>query len=102
MQTIGSKSLNGIQGSTFSIRLEYNKDYVVVHLPYVEKFTLGTYKEMQILLEDWLEFFKSVGYDGIYAAAETHNEKIIRLINRLGFKFVGNGSGVKVYKFTGE
>lgn len=102
MQTVGSKSLNGIRSDNFSIRLEYNKDYVVVHLPHVDKFTTATFKEMSYLLEDWCEFFQSVGYEGIYAAADIGNTKIIRLATRLGFRFVGNGLGVKVFKYIGD
>ena len=102
MPTVGSKSLNGIQGSTFEVRLEYNKDYVILHLPRIDKFTVDTYKEMVLLLEDWYNFFRTVGYDCIYAAVDPYNSKIIRLLSKLGFKGVGSNMGMSIFKYTGD
>lgn len=102
MPTPSSKSLHGIKGENFTIRLEYNKDYIIVHLPSVDKFSVGDFKEMRMLLEDWSEFFMTVGYDGLYAAIDPNNSKLARLVSRLGFKKLGGQSGRDVYRFRGE
>lgn len=99
MRTKGSKSLLGIKGTDFEIRLEYSDEYVLVHLPYVARFTKGAFIEMSVLLEEWNDFFKTVGYDGIYAALDTNNTKIVRLATKLGFRPLGNSHGLVVYKY---
>lgn len=101
MQTTGSK-LRGIQGKNFEIQLEYTKDFVAIHIPVVDKFTLDTLKEMKYMLEDWVAFFKTVGYQGIYAVVGIHNSRITKLAQMAGFKVVGVTHEATVFLYTGE
>ena len=99
--TISSTSLFGIKGEDFNIRLEYNKDFIIIHLPYVDKFTKSTYLEMKTLLEDWNTFFKTVGYKETFVAFDPNNQKITKLVRLLNFSYIGNNEGLSIYKYTG-
>jgi len=94
-----SKSLNGIRGSCFDVRLEYNKEYVIIHLPIVEKMNKGTLIEMTQLLEDWAVFFKTAGYKGLYAVVPPQS-KIEKLASMMKFVYLGEyeKNSIMVYK----
>lgn len=98
MQTPASKSLVLFEGE-YSVRLEYSKDYAIIHLPYINKFTKEIYQDMMFKLEDWSEFLATAGYNGIYAAVDPANKKIIRLLNKLGFMFQGASQGMFVFRY---
>ena len=99
MQSIPvSKSLEGIRGSCFSIRLEYNKDFIILHLPTIDKMTKEVLVEMKTMLSDWWLFVKTMGYKAIFAAVEpTH--KINKLLHMLKFEYIGKDSEYFVYRF---
>jgi hypothetical protein len=97
-QTLVSKSLMGIKGSCFEIRLEYNSDFIIVHLPSIDKMSKSVFMEMEILLKDWWDFFKTVGYKALFAAAEP-DHKINKLIHMLGFQYVGADETYLIYQF---
>ena len=102
MPTNASKRLKGIRGSTFEVDLEYNKTYIILHLPTVDKFTKSTLFEMQYLLDDWWNFFKTVGYTEIYAAVEPANRTINRLLRRIHFKQIGSSNGMNIWSYRGD
>jgi hypothetical protein len=85
----------------YSVRLEYNKEFVIVHLPVVNKFNRSVQMDMEYRLEDWLDFFSNLGYNGLWTAIDPSNKKIIRLLNNLNFKKQGESDGMEVYKFEG-
>lgn len=93
-----SKKLNGIKGSCFSIQLEYNEDFIILHLPIVDKMTKEVLIEMKTMLSDWWLFVKTVGYKAIFAAVEP-NHKVNKLLQMLDFKYVGEDKGYFVYQF---
>ena len=102
MSTNASNRLKWIKGSTFSVDVEYNKDYVILHLPTVDKFTKATLFEMQYLLDDLWLFFKTVGYTRIYAAVDPNNAKINKLLRILKFKVTGTADNLRVWSYTGD
>lgn len=93
-----SKKLNGIKGSCFSIQLEYNEDFIILHLPIVDKMTKEVLIEMKTMLSDWWLFVKTVGYKAIFAAVKP-NHKVNKLLQMLDFKYVGEDKGYFVYQF---
>lgn len=97
-QTHVSKNLFGIKGSCFDIRLEYSKDFIIVHLPKVERMTKSAYLEMKKMLDDWLEFFKTVGYSCIHTGI-TPDKKSNKLALMLGFKYLGTNQGYLIYQY---
>ena len=96
-----SKSLTLFETENYSVRLEYNDDYVIIHLPRVDKFNKEVFVDMKYKLEDWYEFFTTAGFNGIFAAVDPNDEKIKRLLNMLGFKYKGCADNMYVY-FYGE
>lgn len=102
MSTNASKRLKGVKGSTFEVDLEYNKDYIILHLPSVDKFTKSTFFEMQYLLDDWWDFFQTVGYTEIFAAVDPNNKPINRLLRRLNFKPLGLSDSMRIWSYRGE
>lgn len=93
-----SKSLYGIRGSCFDIRLEYNEDFIIVHLPSIDKMTKSVFIEMRVLLYDWWKFFETAGYKAVFAAVEPE-DKINKLVFMLGFEYVGDSEEYHVYQF---
>ncbi len=96
-----SKSFTFIETKDYTIRLEYNEKFVIVHLPYIEKMDKGVFIDMKYRLEDWYEFMTTAGYQGVYAAVDPNDSKIIRLIEMLGFRYKGSADNMSVY-FYGE
>jgi hypothetical protein len=97
-QTHVSKDLFGIRGSSFEIRVEYSKEYIIVHLPKVTKINRSVLLEMKSLLENWLEFCKTVGYSCIYTGI-TPEKKSNKLAMMLGFKYIGTNQGYLIYQY---
>lgn len=87
-----------IKGEGYVVRVEYNKDYVIIHLREIDRFTKEVFIDMRIRLEDFSDFVKEVQGGPIWAAAPNHNTKIKRLLGGLGFKFVGYSEDLTVYK----
>ena len=96
-----SKSFTAIETPHYSIRLEYNGDYVILHLPNIEKMDKGVFLDMKFRLEDWYDFFTVAGYAGVFAAVDPENQKIQKLLLMLGFKLKGFADNMNVY-FYGE
>lgn len=96
-----SKSFTFIETKDYTIRLEYNEKFVIVHLPYIEKMDKGVFIDMKYRLEDWYAFMTTAGYQGIFAAVDPNDEKIKRLLSMLGFKYKGCADNMYVY-FYGE
>lgn len=96
-----SKSFTCLETKDYSIRLEYNEEYVIVHLPFIGKMDKGVFLDMKYRLEDWYEFFITAGYKGIFAAVDPNDKKIKKLLDMLGFKYKGFADNMCVY-FYGE
>ncbi len=96
-----SKSINVVETEDYSIRLEYNKDYVILHMPSISKMDKGVFIDMKFRLEDWYDFFITAGYGGIFAAVDPNDQKIQRLLEMLGFELKGFADNMNVY-FYGE
>lgn len=96
-----SKTFTAIETPDYSIRLEYNKDYIILHLPRVDRMTKNVFLDMQYRLEDWNEFFQTIGYSGMFVAVDPLNIKIQKLLVKLGFTYKGSADNMNVY-FYGE
>lgn len=92
-----SKRFRLFNTDNFGVDLEYSKDYVIIHLPWLDSFTIKAYKDMLVALEDYSEFFKAMGQDKLYAAVDTNNTKIKRLLTKLGFTRVGLDKDLDIY-----
>ncbi len=84
----------------YSVRLEYSKDFLIVHLPYCNKFSKEVFQDMQFRLDDWDRFAKVLGFNGIYAAIDPDNYKMKRLLGMLEFKYQGHSDKMDVYRYA--
>lgn len=82
----------------YGIDLEYSKDIVIIHLPWLSKFTADTYKEMLRDLKEFSLFFKTLGITKFYAAVDTNNVKIKNLLKKLGFIRASISGDLDVYE----
>jgi hypothetical protein len=94
----GSKDFFGIKGSTFTIRLEYTKEIIIVHLPEVSSFSKATLKEMKELLDQWSSFFSDLGFNGVWAGVPK-GHKVQRLLLLLGFVFKGVKEETLIFQY---
>lgn len=93
-----SKRFRLFNTDTFGVDLEYSKDYLIIHLPWLDSFSIKAYRDMLIALEDYSGFFKTMGQKKLYAAVDTNNTKIKRLLSKLGFVRVGINKDLDVYE----
>jgi hypothetical protein len=96
--TRGSKDLI-VQSDGYVFRLEYNEDYVIVHLRHIDKFTKEVFQDMLIQLEDWSTFLKAMGHTYVWAAVPPDNIKIKRLLHGLKFQYVAKQDDLSVYRY---
>lgn len=83
----------------YTIRFEYDRNYVILHLLDIEKFTKETFLDMVGQLETWSRFLRAMGRTTLWAAVAEDNTKIKRLLGGLRFKFAGRSDGMTVYKY---
>lgn len=88
-----------IKGDGYTVRLEYNEDYVIIHLSGIDKFTKEVFWDMQGMLYQWADFLKTMGRSHLWAAVPRDNTKIKRLLGGLKFKFVGHKEDMSVYAY---
>lgn len=98
MQQLDSKRLRIIELNEFSVDLEYNKNFVIVHLPRVSKLNKKNLSLLKKYLDDLYEFIDTLGYDSLYAA--TSHTPSFKLAEKLGFQFLGEDNNLKVLKYA--
>lgn len=94
----GSKRIRLVETPQASLDLEFNSKYAILHLPRVDKFQKGEFKLFKDYLVGLAEFFEVSNLEGPYAATE--DKKIEKLAKRLGFDYLGESNGLKVYKYA--
>lgn len=97
-----SNSIVLFENENYGVRLEYNENFAIVHLPYSNKMTKEVFMDMRVKLEEWSTFLNTIGYNNIWAAVDPKNTKIVKLIRMLGFTFRGHSDGMSVYTYGGK
>jgi hypothetical protein len=88
-----------VYGNGYTVRIEYNEDYVILHLSEIDKFTKEVFCDMQFMLYQWSKFIRAMGKEQFWAAVPKDNIKIKRLLGGLRFKFVGHKDDMSVYSY---
>ena len=88
-----------VKADGYVFRLEYNEEYVIVHLREIDKFTKEVFEDMRRQLEDWSDFLRAMGKTNLWAAVPRDNIKIKRLLGGLRFQFVSHTDDLTVYKY---
>jgi hypothetical protein len=96
--TNASKSLL-VKAEGYVFRLEYNEEYVIVHLREIDKFTKEVFQDMLMQLEDWSDFLRAMGHTYLWAAVPKDNIKMKRLLHGLKFKYVSQQDDLSVYTY---
>ena len=96
-----SKSFTMYECGDYECRLEYNREFLIVHLPVVNKFNRSVLVSMQIKLEELYDFSVGLGYPSLHCAVPIGNTKIARLAEICGFVFLIDNAGFHVYKYKG-
>lgn len=81
----------------YKVDLEYNEEFAILHLPKVTRFSKGTIADMREQFCGVYDFFKQLGYDGIWAAIEPDNKRTINLAKMFGFEYKGSSDGFSVF-----
>ena len=89
------------EGIDFSLRLEYNREMAIIHLPRVDTFTPSSFKKMISLRDNWWKFLSLMGYQQVFAAIRRDNLVTKKLASRLGFNYIGTNEGYDIYTFEG-
>ena len=97
-----SKSFMLYEGEDFTVRLEYNENFVILHLPEVNKFDRGVLAHMRVKIDEYWEFFSTLGYNTLLAGVSPDDKKINRLLGLLGFTYYQDEGGLAIYYFIGE
>lgn len=72
----------------YRVDLEYNEDYWIFHLPYVNRMTKTVLQDLTFIAEDWTNLANTSGYKGIFAAIP-EDVKLDKLLQKLGFAPLG-------------
>lgn len=97
-ETPASNRITLYEHKSYTIEIEYNKDFIIIHLPRVEQFTKAVLIHMVSRLTDYSHFLKTAGYDAVYASVNTNNVRLKKLLSRLGFKRIGIHEDDDVYR----
>ena len=77
--------------------LEYNEEFAILHLPFVEKFNRETYEDIMLNFPRLKVFLADMGYANIWAATAPLDKPTGKLLERLGFNKAGESHGMDVY-----
>lgn len=97
-ETIASNRIVFVEKEDYTIDLEYNEEFLIVHLPRLIRFNKSVLVGMKSDIDRFSHFFKTSGYRHLFAAVDTNNTKIKRLLVRLGFVRVGIHEDDDVYR----
>lgn len=104
-ETLRSNSFLITTREFFDLRLEYNDQFSLVHLPRIEKVTKGVLLDILFNLQDISKMVKVMGkQQGLYAAIGANDRKMKKLVTMLNFEMLGHDDNLDldVYIFKGD
>lgn len=96
MTDIKSKRFTLLEKEKYVVDLEYNEDFAIIHLPYIEKFTREVYYDMAETIDRIEGFLLFQGYKSLWVGTEHPLMK--KLAGRLGFEYRGEAEGLDVFE----
>lgn len=96
---IASKRITIYENLDYQLDLEYNKDYLILHLPRVSNFRKSILLDGLAKLDELYNLFKTMGHKYIWAACPPENKRVNRLLLKAGFRYMGNADGMSVYNY---
>lgn len=95
---VESKRIRLFNTDTFGVDIEYAPNMLIIHLPWLEVFNKKTYRDMVEALEKYSDLFRVIGQSKLYAAVDTNNTKIKKLLTKLKFTRIGISGDLDVYE----
>jgi hypothetical protein len=94
-----SKRFNLVNQEHYEVDLEYNDQYAIIHLPRVSKFNRSVYLDMVDKLKSIADFLKDGGYFGLWVAFKPEDITLGKLVEKLGFVYLGSSDGLVIHKY---
>lgn len=98
-QTPASKRITLVRREHYAIDLEYTGTVAILHLPYVTKFNKSVYHDIVSSVEDIWEFLSTINYTELFVGIPKEDKTIAKLVDKLGFIYLGNAFGIDVYQY---
>lgn len=102
-KTNASKRIALVEKPDYRIDLEYGsvdgKDYAILHLPVVNRFTKSVYLDIKIVVENIWEFLSDIHYKDMFCAILKENEVTKKFASRIGFVYLGDDAEYSVYQY---
>lgn len=103
LKTNASKRITLLEKQDYIVDLEYGnmdgREYAILHLPSVEKFTKSVYQDMLVTVQQIWEFLSDIHYKEMFIAVDQNDPVINKFAGRLGFIHLGNDQGMAVYQY---
>jgi hypothetical protein len=101
-ETHASKRFTIVDTEDYTVDLEYNNMYAILHLPRVSKFNKTVYTDMKIKVQDIWDFVQTVGYSGMWICISKEDTTLGKFVQKIGFNFLGSYETQDVYEYGGE
>lgn len=95
-----SKRITLVSREDYEVDLEYNSEFAIIHLPYVDRFNKSVYLDMVTTLNSIQEFLSTVGYPSLWVAVVPTEEATAKLAKKMMFEYRGSDQGYDVYERT--
>ena len=96
---IASKRLSIIENDDFTLDLEYNEEFAIVHLKNMPKLNKGTLGSLTIKIEDLYEFVTTIGFETLWAGVPEEDKATQKLAKKVGFEHCGAAQGIEVFQY---
>lgn len=101
--TPASKRITLIEKEDYIVDLEYGsaegRNYAILHLPVVKKFTKSLYQDMLVKVQEIWEFLSDIHYSELFIAIDPDDKTMNKFADRLGFVYLGEANGMAVLQY---
>lgn len=96
-----SKKFTVLENGEISVILEYNEDWVAVHLGAETEITPKSYKWLKERAAGLNDFVETAGYPPLMAAIPKDSGPFSKFVEKCGFEYKGSHDIYDVYAYTG-
>jgi hypothetical protein len=83
-----AKMIRIIQIEDFDLDLEYEDDFIALHLPRMTRLNKKNYFKLRKVVDELTDLVKTMGYVGLWAALDDDQPLMKKLVIRLGFEYI--------------
>lgn len=102
-ETPASKRITLLETEDYSVDLEYGsfdgRDYAILHLPFVKKFTKSVYLDMKIRVEEVWEFLSTIHYNEMFCGVDKGDELMKKFATKMGFIHLGDDGQYAIFQY---